>query len=216
MPVTEVLVSRLVQEDDVRSADNPAGSSVEACVDRLREQTGYQRLTAGMQLEHPDALEALINYGLTDREAWEAPQSQRELQQWLDRAQVDHGDAYHVDFSPFHDFELATASPVTEVARFYFNGPAPAHVLAGFTKFGEALNAQLVAGLRGVAAGLTQEDVEYEGVRGRAVMLVMGWLSVEDHVAFKETQLFKDAVKLLPVAEAGKIEMHHTRFQTFG
>ncbi|KAK3074262.1 hypothetical protein LTR53_003423 [Teratosphaeriaceae sp. CCFEE 6253] len=215
MPVTEVLVSRLVQEDDVRSADNPVGSSVEAFVDRFRTQTGYQRVAAGMQVEHPDTLEALINC-LTDREAWGALQSQREPRHWRSKAQVDYDDAYHVDFCPFHDFNTATSAPVTEVARFYFDGPAPAHVLDAFTKFGEALNAQPVAGLRGVAAGLTLEEVEYEGVKGTAVMLVMGWHSVEDHTTFKTTQLFKDAVKLLPVAEAGKIEMHHTRFQTFG
>ncbi|KAK1059663.1 hypothetical protein LTR12_002051 [Friedmanniomyces endolithicus] len=98
---------------------------------------------------------------------------------------------YHVDFRPFTAFIRATEAPVTEVATFYFEGSAP------------------------TAAGLSHEELESEGVKGTAAMLLIGWESVDAHMAFQRTQLFKDSVGLLPVTEAKRVEMHHTSFAAF-
>jgi len=123
---------------------------------------------------------------------------------------------YHVDFKPYPEFRTAIAAPVTEVARFIFEGPSPpTDALEGFAKFGELLKKEHIPGMLGSAAGLTDDEIEFEGVKGVAAVFVIGWESVDAHMAFQKTQAFKDNVALLPVTEAKKIEMHHTCFQAF-
>ncbi len=64
-----------------------------------------------------------------------------------------------------------------------------------------------MSGVLGAAAGLSHEELESEGVKGTAAMLLIGWESVDAHMAFQRTQLFKDSVGLLPVTEAKRVEM---------
>ncbi|KAK0353206.1 hypothetical protein LTR91_008754 [Friedmanniomyces endolithicus] len=169
-----------------------------------------------MQLEHVDMLEAFIT--------WESLEKHYEF-----KKTPDHGPVlanliklrarpvtpYHVDFRPFTAFIRATEAPVTEVATFYFEGAAPTAVLDRFTRFREVLNKQHVSGVMGAAAGLSHEELESEGVKGTAAVLVIGWESVDAHMAFQKTQLFKDSVGLLPMTEAKRVEMHHTSFAAF-
>jgi len=61
MPAVEIVVCPLVPGSDICGANNFAGAALRECVDGMRKQDGYQRFTAGMQLEHPDMMEALIS-----------------------------------------------------------------------------------------------------------------------------------------------------------
>ena len=47
------------------------------------------------------------------------------------------------------------------------------------------------------AVGITHETLEKEGVKGKAAVLLIGWQSREAHMAFRETQSFKDNIHLL-------------------
>jgi heme-degrading monooxygenase HmoA len=73
-------------------------------------------------------------------------------------------------------------------------------------------------GYLGLAAGVTYEsdvEVEVEGEggvqKGYAGVVVIGWESVEKHLAFRETDLFRENIGGLRNG-ARKIEMYHVQF----
>lgn len=100
----------------------------------------------------------------------------------------------HVDFEPSDTFTKATTSaPVTEVATFYFDPSSSATTTpeANVLKFRDIVNAagKEIDGFWGAAAGVSHESdvksLSTEGVSGTAVVLVLGWESVEKHMAFR-------------------------------
>lgn len=161
----------------------------------------------------------------------------------------------HVDFEPSDTFTKATISaPVTEVATFYFDPSSSSATAttpeANVLKFRDVVNAagKEIDGFWGAAAGVSHEtdvkSLSTEGVSGTAVVLVLGWESVEKHMAFRydfffflffflplffffllihrrltnlasrETSIFKDNVHLF--AEGVKeLEVHHVPFLEF-
>lgn len=103
----------------------------------------------------------------------------------------------HVDFEPSNTFTKATTSaPVTEVATFYFDPSSSATPEANVLKFRDIVNAagKEIDGFWGAAAGVSHEtdvkSLSTEGVSGTAVVLVLGWESVEKHMAFRYVFLF--------------------------
>lgn len=105
----------------------------------------------------------------------------------------------HVDFEPSDTFTKATTSaPVTEVATFYFDPSSSATTTpeANVLKFRDVVNAagKEIDGFWGAAAGVSYESdvksLSTEGVSGTAVVLVLGWESVEKHMAFRYDFLF--------------------------
>jgi heme-degrading monooxygenase HmoA len=103
----------------------------------------------------------------------------------------------HVDFKP--DGALATvfSAPVTEFATFYFDDEPPAdYVETVANKMGDVLR-EGAEGYLGHAVGVTHEVVEHEGVKGKAAVLAVGWQSKDAHMAYRETQSFKDNIHLL-------------------
>lgn len=102
----------------------------------------------------------------------------------------------HVDFEPSDTFTKATISaPVTEVATFYFDPSSSSATAttpeANVLKFRDVVNAagKEIDGFWGAAAGVSHESdvksLSTEGVSGTAVVLVLGWESVEKHMAFR-------------------------------
>lgn len=121
----------------------------------------------------------------------------------------------HVDFQPEADFAKATSAPVTEIVTCYFDGKAPANYAEGVSRFLDVTVKENFDGFLGAAGGLTQEDdVERDGVKGSAAVLVVGWKSVEKHVAFRETRAFKDNIHLLRNG-VHTTEMRHVQFFNF-
>jgi hypothetical protein len=103
-------------------------------------------------------------------------------------------------------------APITEVATFYFEGAPPDDAFESCKKFIENCEAtNPPQKVYGWAYGTTHEEIEREGVKGKGAMLLIGWDSREDHMAFRELQAFKDNIHLLRQT-AKKIEMHHTKF----
>lgn len=103
----------------------------------------------------------------------------------------------HVDFEPSNTFTKATISaPVTEVATFYFDPSSSATPEANVLKFRDIVNAagKEIDGFWGAAAGVSHESdvksLSTEGVSGTAVVLVLGWESVEKHMAFRYVFFF--------------------------
>jgi hypothetical protein len=82
-------------------------------------------------------------------------------------------------------------------------------------------------------SGITQEEIEREGVKGYGAVLTIGWETVQAHMVgavvrglfvlwadgvllqdFRTTQCFKDNIHLLRQT-AQKIEMHHVKFLNY-
>ena len=118
----------------------------------------------------------------------------------------------HVDLIPEGGFTRSLSAPVTEVATFYFDGEPPADCQEQATKFAELCEKS--ADLLGWSYGVTYEEIEREGVKGKGGVLTIGWKSVEDHMKFRETSTFKDNISMLRQT-AKKIEMHHVAFMNF-
>jgi hypothetical protein len=91
-----------------------------------------------------------------------------------------------------------------QLATFYFDGSPPSSYIDDVAKFDKEL--QKADGYLGYAVGITHETVEHEGVKGKAAVLAIGWNSVDAHMAFRETQAFKDNIGLLR-SESKKVTM---------
>lgn len=116
-------------------------------------------------------------------------------------------DIYHVDFQGA--LAKALDAPVTEIATFYCEGEPGAEWLSNAGKAGEWLEREAAAsGYLGAAYGVTHEELEYKGVKGKAAVLAVGWASKEAHMEFRETETFRENIGLLR-GEAKAIEMHH-------
>ena len=104
---------------------------------------------------------------------------------------------------------LGTASPVTEICHCHFekeDDGFDSKVREMFKVISE--NAE---GFKAASGGWALEDVEYKGKKGKVYVGLLGWESVEAHVAFRETQAFKDNIHLLTDDILG-LELHHTKF----
>lgn len=123
---------------------------------------------------------------------------------------------YHVDFEPYSSSIKAFSASITEVVRLYFNGvPPPSYLSTNFKQALEISEKNPVPGMLGIAAGITYEELEYEGVKGKAVVVVTGWESLEKHKEFMGTDLHLEVGKLL-MGPADKWELHHVRFSMRG
>lgn len=105
---------------------------------------------------------------------------------------------YHARFP--RPFEHAAGAAVTELATFHFDGGADAAAFEGnAARFAETLTSS-AAGLRDVSMGWAVEEVEHpelQGGKGKAFVLAIGWTGVDAHMAYRETEAFKDSVHLL-------------------
>lgn len=116
---------------------------------------------------------------------------------------------HHVDFEPSGALTKAFSAPVTEIATFYCDSKPIPEWLSNASKAAAWLEEQPAsAGYLGGAYGITHEVVEYQGVKGKAAVLAVGWTSKEAHMAFRGTETFKENIGLLR-GEAKAIEMHH-------
>lgn len=119
---------------------------------------------------------------------------------------------HHANFSPHPpSAALGPTSPVTEVLTCYFEGKAD-----GFEGRFDGLirgisDSEAAEGFKGAAGGWMVDEVEYKGEKRKAFVGLVGWESVEAHMAFRETQAFRDNIPLLRQESLG-MELHHTKF----
>lgn len=120
----------------------------------------------------------------------------------------------HVDFTPADGVKRALSAPVTELATFYWDGAPPDDAVSSVEKFIKAWEAEAGEGKVRWAYGVTHEEIEREGVKGKGAVLLIGWESKEEHMQFRETEVFKKNIDLLRQGAKGA-EMHHTQFMDF-
>jgi heme-degrading monooxygenase HmoA len=113
---------------------------------------------------------------------------------------------FHVDFKPSANLAKAFSAPVTEIATFYHSGDPTDSYLDEAVSAAEGMDK--VEGFLGAAMGISYEELEKDGHKGKASVLVVGWQSKEAHMAFRETDGFKPVVTKLRGA-AKVISMCH-------
>jgi hypothetical protein len=70
------------------------------------------------------------------------------------------------------------------------------------------------SGYVGNTGGWVVEDLPFEDQPGKTYVAVVGWESIQAHMAYRETQAFKDTIPELRGQMRG-IAMHHTKFTKF-
>lgn len=119
----------------------------------------------------------------------------------------------HVDFNPSGGAKKALSAPVTEIATFYFEGGPADDAFDGAKKFLETCMADQRVDVPW-AYGITHEELEKDGVKGKGAVLLVGWESVDQHMELRKTDVFKENIHLLRQNAKG-IEMHHTQFMNY-
>ena len=97
--------------------------------------------------------------------------------------------------------------------NFEGDGP-PAGRSAGLLKFRQVILDNKVEGFIDAVAGETLEDVEIDGTTGKGLAIILGWTSVEAHMAFRETDIFKDNVGVFRTG-VQKSSMKHVALMKF-
>jgi len=119
---------------------------------------------------------------------------------------------HHVRYSA--PMTKAVTAPITEMLTFYF--PADVEESSfelAWEQFIDALSKNS-DGYVGSAGGWVVEDLEYQGQPGKAYVVAIGWESIQAHMAYRETQPFKDTISGVLGPTRGTA-MHHTKFTKF-
>lgn len=213
MPTTEITTIALVAGSNGHDLQNKDTIALEQCLKTVISQQDLEALYCGTHVERPETLELMAVW--TDNgahEAWTPLQACCLWKECMGAQVAGEGSVYHVDFEPSDDFTKAVAAPVTEVATLFYDGTPPTDCMEGLREMRGVFQDHKISGWRALAGGLTHEEKNYEGVKGRAVVLAIGWDSVEQHLAWRATQLYADTIHLWPKG-AKKLDMHHISFR---
>lgn len=210
MPTTEIALIPLTPGTSVGDPSNPGAAVLASITSTLRQQPGFRSTHFGTQVENPSILQMLFDWdSRSDHEAFIASDAYAPHLQRCATIMAGPVDIVHVDFEPEGELGKALKAPVTEIVTYYCEGEPVKDWKSNAAKASEWLERDAAAaGYLGAAYGITHEEVEYKGVKGKAAVLAIGWTSKEAHMAFRETQTFKENIGLLR-GEAKAIEMHH-------
>jgi len=116
---------------------------------------------------------------------------------------------HHVRFSA--PVTKVAVAPITEMLTFYFPADVEKSSFESiWERFVDVLSKNS-DGYLGNTGGWVVEDLAYEGQPGKAYVAAIGWESIQAHMAYRETQAFKDTISEVVGATRGRV-MHHTKF----
>ncbi|KAL8701467.1 MAG: hypothetical protein Q9201_004888 [Fulgogasparrea decipioides] len=215
-PVTEVVTIPLQVGADIENPNAVAGRIISDTLNTVTQQEGYQRAYYGRQVENPSILQIYADWDSIDahkkftNQSYYGPFAKHLL------SVVDGGmEIFHVNFSPHPPAAaLSGTTAVTEVVGHYFSTDLSESDKSSFERnlmeFVKVLE-QKAAGFTGFAGGWVIEELEHKEVEGKTKVWqsCIGWQSVEAHMAFRETQDFKDNVHLMRPEFKKATTMHH-------
>jgi heme-degrading monooxygenase HmoA len=116
---------------------------------------------------------------------------------------------HHVCFST--PVAKAAVAPITEMLTLYFTADVEKSSFESiWERFVDVMSKNSV-GYLGSTGGWVVEDLTYDGQPGKAYVAVVGWESFQAHMAYRETQAFKDTIsEVRGITRGGS--MHHTKF----
>lgn len=210
-PATELATIPLASGAAIEDPNSPAGKVWQSTLDTVSQQDGYQRIYYGREVENPSVLQLFIDWdSFEHHKKFIASPIYGPFAKHLMTIVDGPLSMCHANLTPHPPtVAIGTASPITEVLTCYFEKEDD-----GFqSKVDQLIKAisENAEGFKAASGGWVIEDVEYEGKKGKAYFMVLGWESVEAHMNFRETQAFKDNIHLLKEGPLG-MEVHHTEF----
>ncbi|KAK4549275.1 hypothetical protein LTR36_007734 [Oleoguttula mirabilis] len=216
MPTTEVAVFPLKAGSNPGDPDSVTAKVLKSAFDTLNTVDGMQQIQFGPRVEDPTAFVLMVNWdSKKHHEDFTATDAYgpffKNVMSIVDGAPLMF---VHADFKPEGSLSKTFSAPVTEMAVFYFEGGPPSDYLEGVEKLNKVLEEHTPEGLLSSSAGITYEDVEKDGIKGKAAIVTIGWQSIESHMAFRSSQVFKDNIHLLR-STSKKVEMNHIAFMQY-
>jgi hypothetical protein len=114
--------------------------------------------------------------------------------------------AYHVPL----DIKEATNAPVTEHFTFWMTS-IPDGYKEGTKPFWARMEQESV--VQGLTTGWAEETPEVDGQKTHVYMGLIGWTSVEEHMAYRESDAFTQNVSAIRAPTVIKRTMVHVKFQ---
>ncbi|KAF2188452.1 hypothetical protein K469DRAFT_566036, partial [Zopfia rhizophila CBS 207.26] len=214
--------------------------ALDKCFNIVGKQSGFRDSYLGNQLNNLNMLEAMIittfpssrranRYfsiweeltvidwdSIEDHEEWKTKPDCGPVNEGLAPVFASGGAMYHANFEPYGDSIAAFDAPFTQIFRFYFdgrNGEPPTTYVSDFvTKVLPVYEREKPSGFKGAAGGIMYEELEYEGVKGKAAVILIGWDDRERHKGLKARSVFDEVMGLM-WSTAMKVEMHYVPFQ---
>ncbi|KAK4933828.1 hypothetical protein LTR66_003239 [Elasticomyces elasticus] len=222
MPVTEVLIMPLTAGSDIKDINSPAGKIVKDLVDTLHQQDGFQHVHLGTQIESPDVLQLMIDWDkLESHQKFMNSNGYPPLIKRIGSLLSSAPTIIHVDFATTEGSSAgalitALAAPVTECATFYLPSQSSSFASTAHS-FMKTLKDN-APGVLGYAYGWSIEDVEHEGLgegkKGKAFLLMIGWMSVQAHMDYRDTDAFKNSIDALRKEVKGA-SMYHVEWWSY-
>ncbi|KAL8846693.1 MAG: hypothetical protein Q9221_008221 [Calogaya cf. arnoldii] len=217
---TEIATIPLKPGIDLDDPSSAAGKVLQDTFSVLRGQDGYQRAYHGRQVESPNIWQLLVDWDSVDahKKFMAQPYYEPFGKQLMSIVDGDIHSLRHAHLSP-HPPSAAvsgTTSPVTEMITHYFSADISESNQSSFESNMEEFVKCLekAEGFKGFAGGWVVEEAEHEAVEGKARLWqsCVGWQSVEEHMAFRETEDFKENVHLIRPDFTKAMTVHHTKF----
>ncbi|KAK5693508.1 hypothetical protein LTR97_010077 [Elasticomyces elasticus] len=228
MPVTEIATCPLKAGANIGDPNDQTAAVLSSLCDDLRATDGMQQLHFGTRMEDPTMLELVLDWDtLKHHQTFMASDIYGPFMNRLNSICEGNVSGMHIDFVPAGGLSKTLSAPATEVppstsavsilhtdfslqiATFYFDREPVSDYTDNVAKLDKAL--QGIDGYLGYTIGITHETLEKEDVKGKAAVLTIGWQSREAHMAFRETQAYKDNIHLLR-SNSKKITMWHVQF----
>ncbi|QIX00863.1 hypothetical protein AMS68_006380 [Peltaster fructicola] len=193
MTVTELVVLSLKPGSKIGDPENDAAVVLKYIGDTLRAAPGCQELHFGGVIEDELKLRLFIDWESYNK--GKAFQESSDYPAFLGRVKTiitGPPQITHVEFKPAGALHETLSASVTEIATFYFDSEVPAEYGNGIDEWSAV--ADQIPNAKSIAWGATYESIEKDDVRGKAAVVLIGWASVEDHLTFRESRIFKDVI----------------------
>jgi quinol monooxygenase YgiN len=213
-PVTEIAV--LVMKPDIKWE-----SFLESTSAVIRSQPGCLQVRYSKKHENADHVAMFIDWeGIAAHQTFMDSEAYGPMVDGLTELLSAPVAPYHAPFEPFPPAVLNNdggkgKTRVAEVMHAYF--PADIDmvqqqaVLFRIQQFLDETRSAAAKGMSGETAhSFALEELDFKGEKSRALVGVLGWDSVEAHMAYRETDQFKNTIGLIRGMEGLKgIEVYH-------
>jgi len=180
--------------------DSGPGRTHRDLLDTLLQQPGVQRCYWGRQVENKDMLMWFVDWdSVDDHKKFMKSEEYKSFFDQFSTLMDGSPTLYHAHFTPHPPNSLKdTVAPVTEFITAYFPTDYSEEDQKTMDKNFQAMFKKFEGGKGLLAAngGWVEEEVTNvkSGEKARAYVGLAGWTSVQAHMDFRETQVFKDNI----------------------
>ncbi|KAF1352282.1 hypothetical protein BDV97DRAFT_397317 [Delphinella strobiligena] len=217
MPVTEVATFQLKTGSNITDLNSQAGRIWQSICRTVSRADNFEGLFYGHEVETPNVAQLFVNWdSLESHKKFMTSPEYGPMVESLEAIISGPPSFVHYDFASMGKLVAALSAPVTELATFYLPSKTSSFQ-TNLERFEKASSESGTNGFLGITTGWSIEDVEHEGFSegktGKSVLLAIGWDSIDAHMAFRETDVFKDIIGLLRGEPKG-VELHHATLRT--